>query len=376
MTSHQAPHRVFNFSPGPAALPTEVLEKAAAEMLDWRGMGVSVMEVSHRGKDFMEVAAKASHDFRSLLKIPEDYAVLFMQGGAIGENGIVPLNLMLPQGKANYLITGQWSTRSAKEASRYGQVQIVANGADAKGRYQRLPTRSDWQIDPEGAYFHLCVNETIDGLAFDGLIDRGDAPFQAPAAMPVVADVSSTILSEALDVSQFGVLYGGAQKNIGPAGLTFVIVRKDLLGRTHPLCPSAFNYQIVAENDSMYNTPPTYSIYLAGLVFEWLIAQGGVESIAKVNAQKARLLYDTIDQTDFYYNLVEPAYRSKMNVCFFLRDETLNTQFLKESQASGLLALKGHRLVGGMRASIYNAMPLAGVEALVAFMKAFEKRYG
>jgi phosphoserine aminotransferase len=299
-----------------------------------------------------------------------------MQGGAIGENSIVPLNLMLPQGKANYLITGQWSARSAKEAARYGEVQIVADGADAQGRYQSMPPRSHWKIDPNAAYLHLCVNETIDGLAFNGLVDRGHESHQAPKDMPVVADLSSTVLSEAIDVSEFGLLYGGAQKNIGPAGLTFVIIRKDLLGRAHPLCPSAFNYKIVAENDSMYNTPPTYSIYLAGLVFEWLIAKGGVDAIAKVNAQKAELLYDTIDKSDFYYNTIDPAYRSKMNVCFFLRDENLNAQFLKESHEAGLVALKGHRVVGGMRASIYNAMPLEGVQALASFMKSFEQRHG
>jgi len=376
VTNHQTSHRVFNFSPGPAALPTEVLEKAASEMLNWRGMGVSVMEVSHRGKEFMEVAAKAKDDFRRLLHISDHYEILFMQGGAIGENSIVPLNLMLPQGKANYLISGQWSARSAKEAARYGEVQIVADGADAQGRYQSMPPRSRWKIDPNAAYLHLCVNETIDGLAFDGLVDRGHESHQAPKDMPVVADLSSTVLSEAIDVSEFGLLYGGAQKNIGPAGLTFVIIRKDLLGRAHPLCPSAFNYTIVAENDSMYNTPPTYSIYLAGLVFEWLIAKGGVDAIAKVNAQKAELLYDTIDTSDFYYNTIDPAYRSKMNVCFFLRDEKLNAQFLKESHEAGLVALKGHRVVGGMRASIYNAMPFEGVKALASFMKSFEQRHG
>lgn len=376
MTSHQTSHRVFNFSPGPATLPTEVLEKAASEMLNWRDMGVSVMEVSHRGKEFMEVAAKAKDDFRRLLHIPDHYEILFMQGGAIGENSIVPLNLMLPQGKANYLITGQWSARSAKEAARYGEVQIVADGADAQGRYQSMPPRSHWKIDHKAAYLHLCVNETIDGLAFNGLVDRGHESHQAPKDMPVVADLSSTVLSEPINVSEFGILYGGAQKNIGPAGLTFVIIRKDLLGRAHPLCPSAFNYKIVAENDSMYNTPPTYSIYLAGLVFEWLIAKGGVDAIEKVNAQKAKLLYDTIDSSDFYYNAIDPAYRSKMNVCFFLRDENLNAQFLKESHEAGLVALKGHRVVGGMRASIYNAMPLEGVQALASFMKSFEQRHG
>ena len=371
-----SPHRMFNFSPGPAALPTAVLEQAAAEMLNWRGMGVSVMEVSHRGKAFMELAAKARDDFRSLLHIPDRYEILFMQGGAIAENSIVPLNLMPPTGKANYLVTGQWSARSAKEAARYGEVKLVAHGADAQGRYRSLPPRSSWQIDPDASYLHLCINETIDGLAFDGLVDRGELIHQAPVHMPVVADVSSTILSEPLDVAQFGVLYGGAQKNIGPAGLTFVIVHRDLLGRAHPLCPAAFNYQIVSDNESMYNTPPTFGIYLAGLVFEWLIEQGGVETMARINAEKARLLYETIDQSGFYSNPVDPAYRSKMNVCFFLSDEGLNDQFLKESDEAGLVALKGHRLVGGMRASIYNAMPLAGVKALTSFMQSFEKRYG
>ena len=376
MTIDKTPHRVFNFSPGPSALPTEVLQRASAEMLDWRGMGVSVMEVSHRGKEFMEVAAKAKHDFRNLLQIPDHYDILFMQGGAIAENSIVPLNLMQEAGKANYLITGQWSARSAKEAERYGKVHVVANGLNEEGLYLSLPPKSDWQIDKEASYLHLCINETIDGLAFDGLIDRGEAGHQAPPSMPVVADVSSTILSEPIDVSQFGVLYGGAQKNIGPAGLTFVIIRKDLLGQAHALCPSAFNYKTVSDHDSMYNTPPTFSIYLAGLVFEWLIEQGGVKAMAEVNAKKAGLLYDLIDSSDFYFNRVDPAYRSKMNVCFYLRDEKLNEVFLKESHKAGLVALKGHRVVGGMRASIYNAMPLDGVKALAAFMTRFEQQYG
>lgn len=376
MSLNRPPRRVFNFSPGPSTLPTEVLQRAASEMLDWRGMGVSVMEISHRGKEFMEVAAKAKQDFRDLLHIPDRYEILFLQGGAIAENSIVPMNLLKPGAKANYLITGQWSARSAREAERYGEVHVVANGVDAQGRYLSLPPRNTWRIDRQASYLHLCINETIDGLAFNGLVERGDEAHQAPVDMPVVADVSSTILSEPLDVSQFGVLYGGAQKNIGPAGLTFVIIRKDLLGSAHPLCPSAFNYKIVSENDSMYNTPPTYGIYLAGLVFEWLIAQGGVEAIARVNEQKARLMYELIDNSDFYYNKVEPDYRSKMNICFFLADENLNGLFLKESLDAGLFALKGHRVLGGMRASIYNAMPLAGVQTLVEFMKGFEKRHG
>jgi phosphoserine aminotransferase len=372
----RAHRRVFNFSPGPAALPTEVLEQAAGELLDWRGLGVSVMEISHRSKAFIAVAEQAEADLRSLLGIPEHYKVLFMQGGAIGQNAIVPLNLMAPFQRANYLISGQWSARSAKEAARYGEVAIVADSRDAQGSFLGVTPQSKWRVDRQSSYLHLCLNETIDGVAFDAAINRGAASHEVPPEMPVVADVSSTLLSEPLEVERFGLLYGGAQKNIGPAGLSFVIVREDLLGKAHPHCPSAFDYQTVSEHASMYNTPPTFAIYLAGLVFGWLLRQGGLAAIAEVNRLKAALIYHAIDNSSLYFNRVEPAYRSRMNVVFFLRDASLNEAFLVESQAAGLFALKGHRVVGGMRASIYNAVPLAGVHALVDFMCDFERRHG
>jgi len=368
--------RVFNFSPGPAGLPTEVLEQAAAEILDWRGLGVSVMEISHRSQAFLEVAGRAEADLRSLLRIPEHYKVLFMQGGAIGQNAIVPLNLMAPFQRANYLISGQWSARSAKEAARYGEVRIVADSRNAEGKTMHIPPQTEWRIHREASYLHLCLNETIDGLSLDAPIGLGEAEHLLPPGMPIVADASSTLLSEPLDIERFGLLYGGAQKNIGPAGLTFVILREDLLGRAHPHCPSAFDYKVVAEHASMYNTPPTFAIYLAGLVFAWLLRQGGLEAIATVNRTKAALLYDTIDTSSLYFNHVEKSCRSRMNVVFFLRDSSLNEAFLAESNDAGLFALKGHRSVGGMRASIYNAMPLSGVQALVAFMRDFERRHG
>jgi len=370
------PRRVVNFSPGPAGLPTEVLAQAAAELLDWQGLGVSVMEISHRSKEFIAVAEQAEADMRRLLRIPAHYKVLFMQGGAIAQNAIVPLNLMGPARRANYLVSGQWSARSAREAARYGEVVTVADSRTAEGRYLGVTPQSEWQVHPEASYLHLCLNETIDGVAFDGRIARGEARHLLPPGMPVVADVSSTLLSEPLDVEQFGLLYGGAQKNIGPAGLSFVIVRDDLLGKAHAHCPSAFDYRIVAEHASMYNTPPTFAIYLAGLVFSWLIDQGGLDAIAAVNRAKAALLYDTIDASALYVNPVEPVFRSRMNVVFFLREAALEQAFLEASRQEGLFALKGHRVVGGMRASLYNAMPLAGVQALVDFMRHFERRHG
>lgn len=372
----RAQRRVFNFSPGPAALPTEVLERAAGEMLDWRGLGVSVMEISHRSKAFIAVAEQAEADLRSLLRVPQHYKVLFMQGGAIGQNAIVPLNLMAPFQRASYLISGQWSARSAKEAARYGEVAVVADSRDAQGSFRGVTPQSQWRVNPQSSYLHLCLNETIDGVAFDAPIERGSASHQVPPEMPVVADVSSTLLSEPLEVERFGLLYGGAQKNIGPAGLSLVIVREDLLGKAHRHCPSAFDYQTVSEHASMYNTPPTFAIYLAGLVFDWLLRQGGLAAIAEVNRAKAALLYHAIDNSSLYLNRVEPAYRSRMNVVFFLRNASLDEAFLAESLDAGLFALKGHRVVGGMRASIYNAMPLAGVHALVDFMRDFERRHG
>jgi phosphoserine aminotransferase len=368
--------RVFNFSAGPAVLPEPVLRRAAEEMLDWNGSGTSVMEMSHRGREFMSIHAQALADLRELMAIPAHYKVLFMQGGALAENAIVPMNLMGPRAKADYLVTGSWSAKSAKEAARYGQVNVVADAAKAGRGYTLVPPQSAWALSRAASYLHVCTNETIDGVEFDAPPSQGDGPHDVPSDVPIVADVSSHVLSRRMDVSRFGVLYGGAQKNIGPAGLTLVIVREDLLGRAHPLTPSAFDYRVVAENDSMFNTPPTYGIYLAGLVFRWLKGQGGVEGIEARNAEKARLLYDAIDASGLYENRVERRWRSRMNVPFFLKDERLNDAFLAGAKEAGLLQLKGHRSVGGMRASIYNAMPIEGVRALVDHMRDFERRRG
>ena len=367
---------VFNFSPGPALIPEPVLRQAADELLDWRGTGTSIMEMSHRGKEFMGVHAEAIADLRTLLDIPSNYRVLFMQGGALAENAIVPLNLMGRTGQADYLVTGQWSVRSMKEASRYGQANVVADAADAQGAYRSIPPQSAWRCSPQAAYLHVCTNETIDGVEFHHDIRVGTGPGEVPAGVPIVSDVSSHILSRPMDVSRFGMLYGGAQKNVGPAGLTLVVIREDLLGHAHALCPSAFNYKVVAENDSMFNTPPTFGIYLAGLVFKWILAQGGLSAMARINAEKAALLYGAIDSSGLYENRVDRPHRSFMNVPFFLRDERLNEPFLEQAREAGLVALKGHRVVGGMRASIYNAMPLEGVQALVQFMREFERTRG
>ncbi|WP_124553205.1 3-phosphoserine/phosphohydroxythreonine transaminase [Methylophilus methylotrophus] len=354
--------QIFNFSAGPAVLPKPVLERAQAEMLDWHGSGMSVMEMSHRGKEFTSILEKTEADLRQLLAIPANYKVLFLQGGAIGENAIIPMNLL--NGKsADYVVTGSWSKRSVQDAKAYGQINIAAS-AETDG-FTYVPAFSEWQLNQDAAYVHYCTNETINGVEF---VDVPDTH-----GVPIVADMSSHILSRPIDVSKYGVIYGGAQKNIGPAGLCLVIVREDLLDRASPLTPAVFHWKTQAENQSMINTPPTYSIYIAGLVFEWLLAQGGVEAIEKVNIAKANLLYDYLDQTDFYYNPIQPAYRSRMNIPFRLRDEALNEVFLKAADTRGLLQLKGHRSVGGMRASIYNAMPAEGVQALVEFMQEFEK---
>lgn len=356
--------QIFNFSAGPAVLPKPVLERAQAEMLDWHGSGMSVMEMSHRGKEFTSILEKTEADLRQLMAIPANYKVLFLQGGAIGENAIIPMNLL--NGKsADYVVTGSWSKRSVQDAKAYGQINIAAS-AEADG-FTYVPAFSDWQLNQDAAYVHYCTNETINGVEF---VDVPDTH-----GVPIVADMSSHILSRPIDVSKYGVIYGGAQKNIGPAGLCLVIVREDLLDRASSLTPAVFHWKTQAENQSMINTPPTYSIYIAGLVFEWLLAQGGVEAIEKVNIAKANLLYDYLDQTDFYYNPIQPAYRSRMNIPFRLRDENLNDAFLKAADTRGLLQLKGHRSVGGMRASIYNAMPIEGVKALVEFMQEFEKSY-
>ena len=374
---------VYNFSAGPAVLPKEVLRQVADELPDWHGTGMSVMEMSHRGPEFMGIHAQAVADLRELMRIPDHYKVLFMQGGAIAENAIVPMNLLRGGDQADYLVTGQWSAKSAKEAARYARVNLVADAAKLPARHRNgetgayafVPEQSQWRMSPEAAYLHLCTNETIDGVEFQQPPSQGDGPADVPAGVPIVVDVSSHVLSREIDVSRYGCLYGGA-KNIGPAGLTIVIVREDLIGKAHPLCPTAFDYKVVADNDSMYNTPPTFAIWVAGLVFAWLKRQGGVAAMEARNVEKAALLYDYIDASGFYENRVRRQDRSRMNVPFFLKDAALDAAFLKGAESAGLLQLKGHRSVGGMRASLYNAMPIEGGRALVDYMKDFERRHG
>ena len=358
--------RVFNFSAGPATLPEPVLRTAAAEMLDWHGSGMSVMEMSHRGPEFMSIAAETEALLRELLAVPVDYKVLFMQGGATAENAIVPMNMLRGRDRADYVDTGEWSQRSIKEARRYCRVNVAASAAEAG--HTRIPPRTEWRLDPGAAYVHICSNETIGGVQYHWTPDVGD--------VPLIADMSSDILSRPVDVSRYGLIYAGAQKNIGPSGLTIVIVREDLLGQAHPLTPSAFDYKTVADNGSMYNTPPTYAIYIAGLVFQWLKGQGGLPAIAEHNRAKAALLYDYLDSTGFYTCPVAADCRSQMNVPFRLHDAALDKAFLEGAQARGLVQLKGHRIVGGMRASIYNAMPIEGVRALVDWMREFERHHG
>ena len=358
--------RAYNFSAGPAVLPEPVLRQAAEEMLDWHGSGMSVMEMSHRGAEFISIHAKAEADLRNLLAIPANYKVLFLQGGAIGENAIVPMNLVRGFDTASYVNTGEWSKKSIKEAKKYVNVAIAASAEDRNFSY--VPPQSTWQVDPKSAYVHVCTNETIGGVEYHWVPDTG--------SIPVVADMSSHILSRVIDVAKYGVIYGGAQKNIGPAGLTIVIVRDNLLDRALAICPSAFHWKEQADADSMLNTPPTYAIYIAGLVFEWLLEQGGVAAIEQRNVAKAKLIYDYLDASAFYVSPVNPADRSRMNVPFKLKDEALDGAFLKGAEARGMLQLKGHRSVGGMRASIYNAMPIEGVRALVDYMREFERKHG
>ncbi len=355
--------RVFNFSPGPATLPEPVLRQAAAEMLDWHGSGMSVMEMSHRGKEFMSIHAEAESLLRELLAIPDGYKVLFMQGGAIGENAIVPMNLIGRAGRADYVVTGDWSRKSMKEAAHFGQVNLAAEGDNTA-----IPPQAGWKLDPGAAYVHICSNETIGGVQFHWTPDTGD--------VPLVADMSSDILSRPIDVSRYGLIYAGAQKNMGPSGLTVVIVREDLLGHALPITPSAFNYAIQAASDSMYNTPPTYAIYIAGLVMKHVKAHGGMPAMAEHNRAKAQVLYEFLDNSSFFRNPVAAADRSLMNVPFWLKDPALDATFLEGAQARGLIQLKGHRSVGGMRASIYNAMSIEGVQALVGYMKEFERQHG
>ena len=363
--------RVHNFSAGPASLPEEVLRQAAEEMLDWRGSGMGVMEMSHRGKDYMSIHAEAENDVRELLAVPANYRILFMQGGAIGENAIIPMNLIGRTGNADYVITGSWSKKSEKEARRYGKTHI-AFSTEASG-YLGVPPMGEWRLSDDPAYVFTCTNETVVGVEYPfepdlSVIGRGD--------VPIVADMSSHILSRPVDVSKYGLIFAGAQKNIGPSGVTLVIVREDLLGHALDICPSAFDYKIVADNDSMYNTPPTYPIYIAGLVFKWLKGQGGIAAIEKTNMAKAAVLYETIDASGLYENRIDPVCRSRMNVTFYLRNEALNDKFIEGAKAAGLVQLKGHKSVGGMRASIYNAVSLASVQALADFMREFERTHG
>jgi phosphoserine aminotransferase len=356
--------RVFNFSAGPATLPLAVLERAKNEITDWHGSGMSVMEMSHRGKEFMSIAAKAEADLRTLMAIPDNYKVLFLQGGASTQFAMVPMNLMGSTGKADYFDTGAWSAKAIKEVGRYGEVNIVASSKEQN--YSTVPDRSDWSLSADGAYVHYTPNETIGGLEFDTEPETGD--------VPLVADMSSTILSRPIDVSRYGIIYAGAQKNIGPAGLTIVIIRDDLIGNAGSDVPAMMNYETHAKSDSMYNTPPTYGWYMAGLVFEWLLENGGLDAVAKVNEAKAGRLYDCIDNSaGFYSNPVDTRYRSWMNVPFVMANPDLDSKFLAEAGEAKLLQLKGHRSVGGMRASIYNAMPEEGIGALIAFMQNFQQ---
>jgi len=358
--------RVFNFSAGPAALPEPVLLQAADEMLDWHGSGMSVMEMSHRGKEFIAIHAEAESLLREIFAVPSNYKVLFMQGGAMAENAIVPMNMLRGKASADYINTGEWSKKSIKEAGKYAKVNVAASSEAT--HFDRIPKRETWKLDPNAAYVHICSNETIGGVEYHYTPDVG--------SVPLVADMSSSIMSRPVEVAKYGLIYGGAQKNIGPAGVTIVIVRDDLIGQALPITPSAFDYKQQAENDSMLNTPPTYAIYIAGLVFKWIKAQGGLTGIEARNRAKAKLLYDLLDDSDFYTSPVVPEDRSLMNVPFKLKSDALDAGFLKGAQERSMIQLKGHRSVGGMRASIYNAMPIEGVQALVAYMKEFEAKHG
>lgn len=357
--------RCYNFCAGPAALPESVLEIARNDMLEWHGKGLSLMEMSHRSPEVVGVVNHAEQTLRSLLGISDDYAVLFLQGGASTQFGSVPLNLLGDKLSADYVNTGQWSKKAIEEGRRYCEVNVVASSQDTN--FSTIPPQAEWQLGNDAAYLHYTPNETIGGVEY----------FWTPQVeVPLVADMSSTILSRPTRVEDFGVIYAGAQKNIGPSGLTLVIVRRDLLGRANAMCPAMLNWQLAADNESMYNTPPTFALYLAALVFDWLVEQGGLLGIETINRRKAQKLYAAIDNSDFYANPVELPSRSLMNVTFTLADAALDKQFLTESESAGLLNLKGHRSVGGMRASLYNAVSEAAVDALIAFMLDFEQRNG
>ena len=358
--------RPYNFSAGPATMPEAVLQQAAAEMLDWHGSGMGVMEMSHRGKEFISIYEQAEADLRELLAVPANFRILFMQGGALAENAIIPLNLARG-GAADFVVTGSWSQKSYQEAGKFCQARLAASTQGAG--FTTLPDPASWQLGADSAYVHLCSNETIHGVEFHQLPDLKALGCDAP----LVVDFSSNVASRPVDWSRVGLAFGGAQKNLGPAGLTLVIVRDDLLGQALPHCPSAFDFKLVAEAGSMYNTPPTYAIYMAGLVFQWLKHQGGVAAIEAANIAKAQSFYDYLDGSQLYENRVARDCRSRMNIPFFLRDESRNDAFLAGAKAAGLLQLKGHKSVGGMRASLYNAMPIEGVQALVAYMQEFER---
>lgn len=357
----------YNFCAGPAMLPVEVMQQAQQEFINWHGQGCSVMEISHRSKPFIQLAAAAEQDLRDLLTIPTNYKVLFMHGGGRGQFSAVPLNLLQAGKSADYIVSGAWSLAAVEEAQKFGQIKAQDIRLKTDDQLRSLVDAANWQINEKAAYVHCCPNETVDGLEFTDLPNT---------TVPIVADLSSTILSRPIDVSRYGVIYAGAQKNIGPSGLTLAIVREDLLPDSNAAIPAVLDYRLAAENESMFNTPPTYAWYLAGLVFKWLKQQGGITAMAERNALKANTLYQFIDQSDFYRNDVDALYRSWMNVPFFLADEKLNDIFIAQAEQNGLLALKGHRMVGGMRASIYNAMPLEGVQTLVSFMREFERVHG
>ncbi|MGN1356837.1 MAG: 3-phosphoserine/phosphohydroxythreonine transaminase [Succinivibrionaceae bacterium] len=358
--------RVYNFSAGPSIMPEEVMKYAQNEFLDYQGIGSSIMEISHRSQEYIKMAQEAEKDLRDLLNIPDNYKVLFLQGGGRGQFAAVPMNLLTGTGKADYITTGNWSEDAFKEAQRYGDVSRIK--ADYTNQDGKVTVNYDLGFRDDVDYVYYCANETVCGIEMFQLPEVGDRT--------LVADISSNFLSKPMDVSKFGLLYAGAQKNVAPAGLTIVIVREDLIGRAKSYCPSIFDYKIEADKESMFNTPPTFCWYMAGLVFKWLKKQGGLEQVEQNNIVKAKYLYDYLDSTDFYESRVAPEVRSRMNVPFFLKNEELNQKFLAESKAAGLTSLKGHRILGGMRASIYNAMPFDGVKALVAFMEKFARENG
>ncbi len=357
---------VWNFGSGPAMLVPEVLEQAKAELIDWHGMGMSVMEMSHRGKEFVAIAADAEADLRKLLAIPANYKVLFLQGGATAQFAAVPMNLLRGKGEVDFVLTGEWSKKALAEAGKYCKANVAATAADRNFTY--VPRQASWKLSPDAAYVHVCTNETIGGVEYHWTPDTG--------GVPLVSDMSSHILSRPVDVSRYGLIFAGAQKNIGPAGLVIVIVREDLIGHALPDTPNVLDFKLQAEADSMLNTPPTFAVYLAGLTFKWLLAKGGLAAMERENVAKAALLYDCLDSSPFYSSPVTREDRSRMNVPFRLRDASLDARFLAEAEERGLSQLKGHRSVGGMRASIYNAMPIEGVRALVDFLGDFARRHG